>query len=176
MTRKNGYIDLDKMIFTGEIKKIDITEETKTINNLDVFLYKNSIYFYKLPVHGEAYNELVSEEILKDFNIPSVEYDLASYWLSHASYVEPLDSAYYSNYTLDSLNFIDIKTYDDNNIVVVANYGVRYLYNIKNPNGTVDSQSYYNTYKLLLTLKKEGNTYKITNGFKIAINNEIKIM
>ena len=100
------------------------------------------------------------------------EYDLASYWLSHASYVEPLDSAYYSNYTLDSLNFIDIKTYDDNNIVVVANYGVRYLYNTKNPNGTVDSQSYYNTYKLLLTLRKEGNTYKITNGFNLFRSGE----
>lgn len=78
MNRINGFINLDEMINNGDIKKLDITYENSSINDLDIFLYNDDIYFYKSTM-TDPYNELVAEEILSDFNLPSATYDLALY-------------------------------------------------------------------------------------------------
>ena len=67
--RKNGFIILD-----------DLVDSRTTAFNSFKFEYNGQEYFYKrsdLP--DTVYNELVGEELAKDFGIRHAEYDLASY-------------------------------------------------------------------------------------------------
>lgn len=87
MTRKEGFINVDEML--KEIG-VDITNFGTILNsplisiiseNIDKILfsfnYKSDIYFYKYNFMNMPYNELVAEELAKDFNILCVSYDLA---------------------------------------------------------------------------------------------------
>ena len=150
----------------------DFNEETLDTTDIKLFVKK---YINEHHTGIDKKYDFSKIEYLYDESIrKSVkdEYDIVTYWLSHASYVEPLDSAYYSDYKLESLNFKDIKYFDDNNIVVVGNYGVKYLYNKKTANNTLEKDDYYNDYKLVLSLKKSGDTYVVTNRLALFLGGE----
>lgn len=90
MRRKEGFIDVDKMLHdigvdTTNFDEI-IDEELITVIKNDrlanrrfvfSFEYDGEKYFYKYNWIGIPYNELVAEELLKDFGISCVSYDLA---------------------------------------------------------------------------------------------------
>lgn len=73
MNRINGYIDLDEMKRNEEIS----VNSRNDINSLESFTYNENIYFFKPEPFNLAYNELVAEELLKDFGLPCASYDLA---------------------------------------------------------------------------------------------------
>lgn len=62
-----------------EIDKLDITIENLN-KNIKVFFYNGKKYYFKkCKKIDEVYNELIAEEIAKDYGINHVHYDLASY-------------------------------------------------------------------------------------------------
>ena len=88
MVRKEGFIDLDKLLNEIGIDKINennlrsnpsitvtryIEDMLMSIN----FNYLSEKYFYKYSFYINPYNELLANELAKDFGLPSVEYDLA---------------------------------------------------------------------------------------------------
>ena len=90
MTRKEGFIEVDKMLQeigvdttnlnsileSPQVKQIDYIYESKVHFS---FTYHNEIYYFKKDTYPNCspYNELVACELAKDFGIPCVEYDLA---------------------------------------------------------------------------------------------------
>ena len=79
MRRIEGFIDVDRMLKKGELKKIkDYKDFSFVPNNMSVFIDSNNeIYFFKRLTVGNPYSELLAEELLKDLNLPHAEYDLA---------------------------------------------------------------------------------------------------
>lgn len=95
MTRKEGFIEVDKMLqeIGVDTKDFDtilcsplvhiIKDDMKGVHFS--FKYKGETYFYKQsfyikggsPIFINPYNELVAEELAKDFDIPCIDYDLA---------------------------------------------------------------------------------------------------
>lgn len=87
MTRKEGFIEVEKML--KEIG-VDITNCGSVLNsphisiiseNVDKvifsFNYQSDTYFYKYNFMNMPYNELVAEELAKDYGLDYVHYDLA---------------------------------------------------------------------------------------------------
>jgi len=87
MVRIEGFIDLDK-----ELKKVGInTKNMRTIRESKLVQYmhgtdesgifkinyNNVIYYFKYNKEVLPYNELVANELVSDFGLPTVEYDLA---------------------------------------------------------------------------------------------------
>lgn len=81
MRRIEGFIDINRMLKKGELKKLeDYTDFSFIPNNMSVFIdTNNEIYFFKHLLVGNPYSELLAEELLKDFQLPHAEYDLAIY-------------------------------------------------------------------------------------------------
>lgn len=86
--RLNGFINVDELLKEIGIKDTSISSlkfesRIKRIGNFyDEYIhfsfdYNGENYFYKYNKGVLLYNELVAEEIAKDFNIPCVSYDLA---------------------------------------------------------------------------------------------------
>lgn len=64
----NGFIDISNL-------KLNKLENHRNIYNLD---FNNKKYFFKTIFNiSSIYNELIAEEIAKDYEIPSAHYDLA---------------------------------------------------------------------------------------------------
>lgn len=85
MIRKEGYIDIGKML---EEIGVDTTSYYSICKNPNVkligdilfsFKYYEETYFFKTKndISINPYNELLVEELAKDFGIPCIEYDLA---------------------------------------------------------------------------------------------------
>lgn len=81
MKRIEGFIDVDRMLKKGELKKVeDYTNFDYIPNNMSAFIDKNNeTYFFKTLTVGNPYGELLAEELLKDLGLPHAEYDLAIY-------------------------------------------------------------------------------------------------
>lgn len=93
MTRKEGFIDLDEILNDigldkiSELKemknnpsksfKINVTKYIKDMNMSINFTYLGKQYFYKYYYYVNPYNELLANELAKDFGLQNVEYDLA---------------------------------------------------------------------------------------------------
>lgn len=95
MTRKEGFIEVDKILQEIGVDTTDLGSVlgSKMIhivkdNSRGVhfsFDYKGETYFYKLSFYVQKgsqvfinpYNELVAEELAKDYGIPCIDYDLA---------------------------------------------------------------------------------------------------
>lgn len=89
MTRKEGFIEVDKMLQEIGIDTTNMNNisESPYINKeyfdetdfLFSFSYRNETYFYKYSnsKYVNPYNELVAEELAKDCGIPCANYDLA---------------------------------------------------------------------------------------------------
>lgn len=93
MTRKEGFIELDKVlndIGLDEMSKLKEMKNnpnenpsinvTKYMENGSVsinFNYLGEQYFYKYYFNINPYNELLANELAKDFGLQNVEYDLA---------------------------------------------------------------------------------------------------
>lgn len=91
MTRKEGFIEVDKMLQeigvdttnlnsilkSPQVREIDYIHESKIHFS---FTYHNEIYYFKKDTYPNCspYNELVADELAKDFGIPCVDYDLAT--------------------------------------------------------------------------------------------------
>lgn len=65
---KNGFIILD-----------NIKNEYKQTQFIYIFEHNGKKYFFKERSEGMFYNELIAEELAKDYNIPHVHYDIAIY-------------------------------------------------------------------------------------------------
>lgn len=87
MVRNKGFIDLDKILNSIGVNTSSLNSvlDSDKIQNIDtaqsiVFLFKylNKNYFYKSDPIFSPYTELIGTEMLKDFNLPYVDYDLAS--------------------------------------------------------------------------------------------------
>ena len=70
MVRKEGFIDLDSLL-----KKSGI--DVDSIDNLEVLRIDNKMYFFKESFFTYPYTELLGEELLNDYGLPSVFNDLA---------------------------------------------------------------------------------------------------
>ena len=103
MYRVNGFINLDEMIKNNEI----IKNEKNNINDLDSFIYNNTIYFFKPAPDGLLYNELIAEELLKDLNIECAEYDLAIF--------NGIEGNLTKNYRIENVDYV-------NGQVILENY------------------------------------------------------
>ena len=81
MRRIEGFIDINRMLEKGELKKLEDNTDFGFIpKNMSVFIDDNNeIYFFKYLTIGNPYGELIAEEVLKDLNLPHAEYDLAIY-------------------------------------------------------------------------------------------------
>lgn len=93
MTRKEGFIDLDKILNDigldkmSDLKKmknnpsksstINVTKYIEDMNLSINFNYLGEQYFYKYYFYINPYNELLANELAKDFGLQNVEYDLA---------------------------------------------------------------------------------------------------
>ena len=87
MRRKEGFIDVDKMLQDIGVDNTDINSIMNnekisiiTYNHWKIilsFIYENDTYFYKYSGMSIPYNELIAEELAKDFGINYVSYDLA---------------------------------------------------------------------------------------------------
>lgn len=88
MRRKNGFIDVNKMlqdIGVYETATSDLKNNSKIIDismymSQDItfgFDYNGTTYFYKYDEEIIPYNELVAEELAKDFGLSCIDYDLA---------------------------------------------------------------------------------------------------
>lgn len=89
MTRKEGFIEVDKMLQEIGVNTVNINNITDD-SRIDIkyfsetyfhfsFSYHNETYFYKYSNSNyvNPYNELVAEELAKDFDILCASYDLA---------------------------------------------------------------------------------------------------
>ena len=72
MVRKNGFIDLDTLFTKAGIN-------IEKIENLDVFSMNGVKYFFKESFFTYPYTELLGEELLNDFGLPSTINDLAMF-------------------------------------------------------------------------------------------------
>ena len=79
MRRIEGFIDLNRMLTKKEIKLYDHDYDFIPSRVSSFIDDNNDIYFFKESMMSEPYNELLAEELLKDFNLPHAEYDLAIY-------------------------------------------------------------------------------------------------
>ena len=81
MRRIEGFIDIDRMLRKGELRKAeDFTDFDYIPSNMSICIDKNNeIYFFKVLTVGNPYSELLAEELLKDLGLPHAEYDLAIY-------------------------------------------------------------------------------------------------
>lgn len=87
MTRKEGYIDVDKMLKEIGINDVNMSKlihefRINILTNVGSkkllsFNYNGKTYFYKYGKYNDPYNELVAEELAKDFGIRCITYDLA---------------------------------------------------------------------------------------------------
>ena len=85
MTRKEGFIEVDKMLqeIDVDITSIDSIRKSNHINfigginNHFSFKYHGEIYFFKSTSGLPSYNDVIINELARDFGIPCVEYDLA---------------------------------------------------------------------------------------------------
>ena len=93
VTRKEGFIELDKVlndIGLDDISKlkemknnpnenlsINVTKYIEDMNLSINFNYLGEQYFYKYYYYINPYNELLANELAKDFGLQNVEYDLA---------------------------------------------------------------------------------------------------
>ena len=89
MTRKEGFIEVDKMLqeLGVDTMSLQTIMESPLITVIDgnthdivlSFCYHNEIYFYKYSniKYIDPYNELVAEELAKDYGISCANYDLA---------------------------------------------------------------------------------------------------
>lgn len=83
MRRIEGYIDVNEMlkdnIISLDEKQLNTINYKGSCNTKIKFLFKynNEEYFYKYKYNSIPYNELVASELLEDFGLPHVEYDLA---------------------------------------------------------------------------------------------------
>lgn len=87
MTRKEGFIDLNKILKDIGVDDTDINSiisdekiSIVTYNRWKIilsFVYENDVYFYKYNNMTIPYSELVAEELANDFGIDHVSYDLA---------------------------------------------------------------------------------------------------
>ena len=86
MKRKEGFIDVEEMLKESGIN----TSTTDTIYNSTkvrslntsassflIFNYNDHEYYYKVSEFFTPYSEMIVSELLNDFNINHVEYDLA---------------------------------------------------------------------------------------------------
>ena len=89
MNRKNGFIDVNRILNSIGIEYTDIAslKNESRINNIETFFntgihlefdYNGETYFYKYNENINPYNELVAEELAKDYGISCVSYDLAT--------------------------------------------------------------------------------------------------
>lgn len=89
MTRTKGFIELDEMLqeigvdtrvtrFIKESPKVNVIHDNQ-MSLVFSFDYHGETYYYKFTnaKNSSPYNELVAEELAKDFGIPCVSYDLA---------------------------------------------------------------------------------------------------
>lgn len=83
MRRIEGFIDVNKMLKDNiascdenELNILNYKGAFNTKINFS-FNYDNEEYFYKYKYNSIAYNELVACELLEDFKLPHIEYDLA---------------------------------------------------------------------------------------------------
>jgi len=85
MKRKEGFIDLDKVL---EYKNIDTKSIETVLKSPDISSIKGSskaisfelfdeIYYFKFYKSISPYNEIVAKELANDFGLPAVKYDLA---------------------------------------------------------------------------------------------------
>lgn len=66
----DGFIDISEF----KINKLNNSRHVYTLNT------NNKTYYFKyIDYISDVYNELIAEEIAKDYNIPHIHYDLASY-------------------------------------------------------------------------------------------------
>lgn len=89
MKRIEGFIDVDKMLRDIGLDIIDIYDKKENdFIKYDIicdnkitfsFNYNNDEFFYKYKNNRIPYNELIANELLKDFNLPHIEYDLATF-------------------------------------------------------------------------------------------------
>lgn len=92
MKRKDEFIDVDKMlqeigITDTSIDNLKKNNKVKFIEHLKLFnenihfsfTHNGITYYFKYDEDINPYNELVAEELAKDFNIPHIKYDLAIY-------------------------------------------------------------------------------------------------
>ena len=92
----NGFINLDETSITN-IKFVKSY-------NLISFTYKEKNYFYKSCKRiNEPYYELIAEELAKEYDIPSVNYDLATYIESIGVISENFIKDKTSFYTIEEL-------------------------------------------------------------------------
>lgn len=83
MRRIEGFIDVNKIlkdnITSFDEKELNIINYKGACNNKINFSfnYDKEEYFYKYKYNSIAYNELVAGELLEDFDLPHIEYDLA---------------------------------------------------------------------------------------------------
>lgn len=69
-----GCINFDTLFHNKDVKIEDVKKRIKKI------YYNDDIYYYKIIYNvSNLYNELIAYELSKDFGIPCVEYDIASY-------------------------------------------------------------------------------------------------
>ena len=115
MTRAEGFIEVDKMlnhIGISDVNMSNLTQESRIhmITNvgskkLFSFNYAEKTYFYKYGKYNSPYNELVAEELAKDFGINCITYDLAvlnglkgvisvNYKKENANYISGADLLY----------------------------------------------------------------------------------
>lgn len=89
MERINGFINLNKILNEIGITNFNDLKTSPKINPILIntdsaynimhfsFEYKGITYFYKYKSFIPVYNELIAEELAKDFDIPCISYDLA---------------------------------------------------------------------------------------------------
>lgn len=89
MKRIEGFVNIDEMLRDIGLNTIDIYDKKENdlikygiigVSKIAFsFNYNNDEFFYKYKNNIIPYNELIANELLKDFNLPHIEYDLATF-------------------------------------------------------------------------------------------------
>lgn len=106
MTRKEGFIDIDKILRQQGVNIYNISSSpcVTIIENdehkiLFSFEYQNEIYYFKYDANTIAYDELVAAELASDYGIKHIDYDLAVW--------EDVCGVISKNYKEENANFIE---------------------------------------------------------------------
>lgn len=110
MRRNKGFIDVSKMLHDIGVNYTDISSLKCNAKIIDVainyetdlvfgFDYYGTTYFFKYDEDIEPYNELVAEELAKDFGLDCIDYDLAI--------LNDKKGVISKNYKQNGVNYID---------------------------------------------------------------------
>lgn len=153
----------------GMIYMFDNSEETSN-EKIEKFISE-----YMNAVSTEANTRSGFSAISKYFDLDTEDYDAEDayddmiYDNGDPNKVTSSTNIYYNNFKITNIEYKGFKTYNDNNIVVKFTYTLSYKYNKKYSDGDIYNKDYSYKYHAIAVLSKDGNTYKIKNGYNLFV-------